>query len=79
MEDAVDAVQVERVLDEVEATHVERGGVLLLQLRVVVVRERVDADDLVAGGEQPLGEMGADETGRACDECSHRFATIAYT
>jgi hypothetical protein len=42
-----------------------------LQARVVVVVEVVDADYLVAAREQNLGDMHADETGRAGDENFH--------
>ena len=47
MEDAVDAVEVDRVAREVEAADVEPARVLLLQRDVVVVGEAVEADDVV--------------------------------
>ena len=50
VEDAVEPAEVELVLGQVEPEHVEAAGVLLLERRVVVVGEAVDADDLVALG-----------------------------
>jgi len=57
VEEAVEAREVDLVLCQVDAAHVERAGVLGLQLRVVVVVERVVADDLVAGRLQRLREL----------------------
>jgi hypothetical protein len=72
MEDPVVAGEVELVLGEVDPQHVaEAGGVLLLDARVVVVREAVEGSDLVAAGDQLLGQMGADEARRSCDHVSH--------
>ena len=48
VEDAVDTRELELVLGEVDAPDVEAARVLLLQARVVVVREAVETDDLVA-------------------------------
>ena len=48
MEDAVEAGEVELVRREVESPNIQPLGVLLLQARVVVVGEAVDADDVVA-------------------------------
>ena len=45
--------------------------VLLLRRAVVVRREAVDAEHGVAAGEQRLGEMTADEAGRAGDQRAH--------
>lgn len=59
------------VLREVGAHDVQAGRVLLLQRRVVVVVERVDADDLVAGGVECLAQMRPDEAGGSGDEVSH--------
>ena len=39
-----------------------------LEANVVVVVEVVDADDFIAGGKQPLGDVHADEPGRAGDQ-----------
>ncbi len=72
MEDAVDAVEIERLLGEIEAAHVEAARVLLLLGRVVVVGEAVDADDVVARLEQRLREVRADEAGGSGDDVSHR-------
>ena len=71
MEDAVHAVQVERLLGEVEPEHVDAGRVPLLLGRVVVVGEAVHPDHLVAGREERLGQVGADEAGRARDDVAH--------
>ena len=72
MEDAVDAVEVEGLLGEVEPAHVEAARVLLLLGRVVVVGEAVDADDVVPGCDERVGEIRADEAGRAGDDVPHR-------
>src|SRR5581483_7071485 len=77
MEDAVDAVEVERVGGEVEAQDVEAGGVPLLLCRVVVVGEAVDSDDLVAGVRELVRQMRADEPGGAGDEVPHRGRRLA--
>ena len=71
MEDGVVAGEVERVGGEVDASQVEPAGVLLLERRVVVVGQAVDADDLVTGGEEPFGEVRADEPGCAGDGVAH--------
>src|SRR5205814_9948946 len=72
MEDAVDAVERQRVLREVEAPHVEPGRIRLLLGGVVVVGEAVDPQDLVTGGDECLREVRADEASRAGDDVSHR-------
>ena len=48
VEDPVGAGEVEPILGQVEPGHVERGRVLLLPRRVVVVGEGVDAGHFVA-------------------------------
>src|SRR4051794_17067509 len=68
MEDAVEAAEVERVVREVDTAHVEVARVLLLQRRVVVVAEAVEADDLVPVAHEALGEVRADEPGRSGDD-----------
>jgi hypothetical protein len=72
MEHAVEAAEVELVVREVEAANVEVRRVLLFQRRVVVVREAVDPDDVVAVREQALGEVRADEARGSGDEVSQR-------
>ena len=52
MEDAVEAGEVERILGQVDVADVEPARVLVLERRVVVVGEAVEADDLVAAGLQ---------------------------
>ena len=71
MEDAVYAGEVERVLDEVDLLDRETLRVLLLQRRVVVVRERVPADGIVAAVEERAEQVRADEAGRAGDDVAH--------
>jgi hypothetical protein len=78
MEDTVDAVEVERLLCEVESQDVEPACVLFLLGRVVVVREAVDAHDLVTRRDELLCEVRADEAGGSCDDVPH-FGTIPYT
>ena len=72
MEDPVDAGEVERVVGEVDAPDVEVARVLLLQRRVVVVGEDVEPHHFVAVGQEPLGEVRADEAGGAGDHVPHR-------
>ena len=72
VEDAVEAGEIERVLGQVDVANIETAGVLVLERRVVVVREAVEPDHLVAARLQRLGEMRADETGSARDDVSHR-------
>ena len=68
------------VADAVQATvDAERGRVLLLQRRVVVVVEAVPADDVVPRGRERLGEVGADEAGGACDDVPHDGSTRKFT
>ena len=57
MEDAVKACEVEGILGEIDATHVEAARVLFLQRRVVIVGEAVEADHVVTRGGQRLGEV----------------------
>ena len=68
VEDAVDTVERKLVLRHVQAQDLERMRVLQLQRRVVVVREEVDRDDLVAARQQRLGEVRAHEACGAGDE-----------
>ena len=72
MEDAVEAREVELVLGQVDTADVEAARVLLLKRDVVVVREAVETDDLVAAFEQRLGEVRADEPGGSGDGEPHR-------
>ena len=60
-------------LDELDVRRAPEGRqVGLLELAVVVGRERVDAADLPAGGSDVLGELAADEPGDTGDEGQHR-------
>ena len=72
MEHAVHTVQLERVLGEVDALHREPARVLLLERRVVVVRERVPADRVVTALEERAEKLRADEPGGAGDDVAHR-------
>ena len=72
MEDAVDAVEVEHLVGEVELPDVEPPRVLLLLRAVIGAREAVDADDVVARLDERAGELRADEARRAGDEIPHR-------
>jgi hypothetical protein len=76
MEDAVHAGEVERLRGEVEAPHVDPLRVPLLLGGVVVVREGVDAGDVVPGCEQRVGEMRADEARGPRDEVTSYRGTI---
>ncbi len=59
-------------LDETEARMRQRAAqVPLLDRTRVVVGEAVDADDVGAVGEQPLGQRRSDEAGAAGDERLH--------
>jgi hypothetical protein len=71
VEDPVDPVERRILVGEVEPEHVAAGGVLLLQRRVVIVAEAVDADDLVPVTLERLGEVRPDEPGRACHQVPH--------
>ena len=71
MEDAVVSSEVKLILGEVDTLDVERARVLLLQPRVVVVGEAIEADDLVTLLEQILGEVRADEAGRPGHGIAH--------
>jgi hypothetical protein len=79
MEDAVDAFEVELVLREVEARHVQSRRVLLLQGRVVVGGEAVDTHDVVPAGDERFREMRADEAGRTGDDVPHAGRTRKET
>ncbi len=76
MEDAVDACEewVERLGREVELDEAELRifpcvfEVGLLRRTRVVIREGVDADDLVPLPQKRFGEARADEARAACDE-----------
>ena len=57
VEDAVDPGELERVLDQIDSLDRNPVGVLLLQRRVVVVRERVPADSVMAALEQSAEEV----------------------
>ena len=72
MEDTVHTIEVERFLGEVETAHIEPARVFLLLGRVVVVREAVDAGDVVARFLQCLRKVRADEAGGSGDDVSHR-------
>jgi hypothetical protein len=72
VEHAVHAGQIERLLGQIAAQHVEPAGVLLFFGRVVVVGEAVDADDVVAILEQRVRKLRADEPGGSGDDVSHR-------
>src|SRR3954466_9899600 len=71
MEDAVETVERQVLVGEVEPGDLEGGRVLFLQRRVVVVGERIDCDDLVTAGDERLRQMRSDEPGRPRDEVSH--------
>ena len=81
MEDTVEVGEVELVLGEIEAANlrVEPACVFLLQRRVVVVGEAVDADDVVPVPEQCFREVRADEAGCARYDVSQRLLTIPYS
>ena len=72
VEDAVEAVDFDRVAREVTPDDRLPARVLLLQGDVVVVREAVEADDVVPLGAEGLGQVGADEAGGAGDEIAHQ-------
>ena len=72
MEDAVEAAEVELVLGQVEALELDGARVLLLLRGIVVVGQAVDPDDVVPARAELLGEVRADEPGRAGDHKSHR-------
>ncbi len=72
MEDPVDAIEREWLGGEIEAAHVEPARVLFLFRQVVVVREAVDADDVVPLLEQCVRKVRADEAGGSGDDVSHR-------
>jgi hypothetical protein len=57
VEDPVDTGEIESVLDEVDALHRQAFGVLLLQRGVVVVREHIPADGVMAAVEQRAEEV----------------------
>ena len=49
----------------------ETGDICLLDLRIVEIVEVIEDHDGVSYREQSFNEMGADETGSACDQDSH--------
>jgi hypothetical protein len=49
----------------------ETGDICLLDLRIVKIVEVIQDDDGVSCREQAFNEMGANETGTACDQDSH--------
>jgi len=49
----------------------ETGDICLLDLRIVKIVEVIEDGDLLSRCEQAFNEMGADETGSACDQDSH--------
>src|SRR5207244_6789912 len=57
----------------------ERRCVLLLQRLVVVVREAVDADDLVSVRNQLLGELRADEACSTGDDKLHSAGASGFS
>ena len=59
MEDPVDAGEIERLLGQIDAAHVEPARVLLFLGGVVVVGEAVDADDVVALLEQRAAQAAS--------------------
>ena len=71
MEHAVDPVELEWIVGEVDALDRQAARVLLLQRRVVVVRERVPADGVVAALEERAEELRPDEPGGAGDDVAH--------
>ena len=71
MEDAVDAREIERILDEVDLLDRQPLRVFLLQRRVVVVGERIPADRVVAAIEERAEEVRADEPGCTGDDVAH--------
>ncbi len=71
MEDPVGALEIERILDEVDALDGQSARVLLLQRRVVVVGERVPADCVVPSLEKRSQELRADEPGGTGDDVAH--------
>ena len=60
-------------LDEAEAivAPAELGEPVALQLDAVIIVDVVDADHLLAAGEQPVADVEADEAGRAGHEDGH--------
>ena len=52
------------VADELEVALAEEVG----DVRILAVLEVVDADDVVAGRDQPVAEVAAEEAGAAGDE-----------
>jgi hypothetical protein len=49
----------------------ETGDICLLDLRIVEIVEVIEDHHGVSCREQSFNEMGADETGPACDQDSH--------
>ena len=68
------------VIDEGKAGRAPSSGeITFLERARVVVREAVDAHDLGALVEQPIGEGRADEAGRPGDECPHAKISLSVT
>jgi hypothetical protein len=49
----------------------ETGDICLLDLRIVKIVEVIEDDNGVSCCEQAFNEVGANETGSACDQDSH--------
>ena len=79
MEDAVDAVQLEVVHREIESLDVEPARVLLFERDVVVVREAVDAGDVVTLRAQPLRQVRPDKPGRPRHHELHSVRTNGFS
>ncbi len=71
MKDAVEAGEVELVHGQVETPHVQPFCVLLLEPRVVMVGEVVDADHVVAARAERFGEQRAYEPAAPVTTYSH--------
>ena len=71
VEHTVEAGEVERILGEVEPGDVEPARVRLLQSGVVIVGKAVDAERVVARGEQRVHQVRADEARGAGDDVPH--------
>jgi hypothetical protein len=58
----------------------EAGNVCLLDSPIVKIVEIIEDYDCVSGRQQVFDEMGADETGTACDQNSHvaRSSTMKH-
>ena len=72
MEHTVDTVEGELLLGEVDPADVEAARVLLFLRWVVIVREAIDADAVVAVLLQCRCDPRADKTGGSRDDLPHR-------